>query len=119
MESINKFITEKLEINEKLILNKNTKIDSDSITINNIKLCIPIHIKLINQDDIIEIWNIESKTENDITYYQFFDYNDNLILDIRDAGIKTIFKNKEIVSVTIFNLNGKKHNKSEVIQYIE
>ena len=105
---------------EKLVINKNTKIDS-IFTINNIKLHIPIKIKLIKLDEIIEIWNIESKTKNGITYYQFFDYNDNLILDIRDtyAAIKTIFKDKEIVSVNIINLNGKKHNKSEVIQYIE
>lgn len=105
-------------ISEKLVINKNTKIDS-AFTINNIKLHIPIKIKLIKQDEIIEIWNIESKTENGNTYYQFFDYNDNLILDIRDVGIKTIFKDKETVSVNIINLNGKKHNKSEVIQYIE
>jgi hypothetical protein len=103
---------------EKLIINKNIKInDYYKFKVYNIEVKLPFKIKLVEQQEAIYIYHIEYTKNDKVDYYKFYDERNDLVCYLNNKQIQTVFKDNKTVSATIINNNGYKYYKAELIKY--
>lgn len=105
---------------EKLIINKNTKInDSYKFKVDNIEVKLPFKIRLVEQQETIYIYHIEYTKNDNVDYYKFYDERDDLVCYLNNKQVQTVFKDNKTVAATIINNNGCKYYKAELIKYVK
>jgi hypothetical protein len=101
MELINKFISEKLEINEKLIINKNTKIEKKEFTDEELR------------DDYQEVGTAYTKKEKEV-FCEKYGLNTTKIRDIQIAILnelrenrkkKNVYKNSDVIDFIRYDIS--------------